>query len=84
MTPGDYLFAFHVSTANNGTWQVFGRQAASVAGIFDGAETNFWVDGFSNSTVAALPSSVVVTNTNYQRTGVGAMRQPGVILAGTF
>lgn len=84
MTPGDYLLAFNMSTTNNGTWRAFGRVGLNVVGTFDGFETANYLDGQSGSSSSSLPSSVVVTNTNYIRTGVGAMQQPGAIFVGTF
>ena len=85
MTPGDYLFGFHFRTTNNGTWRAFGRQAVSIVGTYDGVETDYFIDGTSNSSfTTAFPASVVATNTNYARTGAPALRQPGVILIGTF
>jgi hypothetical protein len=83
LTPGDYLFAFNFSTTNNGTWQVFGRQGVNIVNVFDGIETAYFLDGTSGSSTGAFPSSIVATNTNYGRTGIAALRQPGVILLGT-
>lgn len=85
LTPGDYMMGFHFRTTNNGTWRVFGRQAVNLVGTYDGVETAYFLDGTSNASfTTAFPSSVVVTDTNYARTGAPAMRQPGVILIGTF
>lgn len=82
--PGDYLVAFNYSTTNNGTWRMFGRQGLNLVGGYDGFETSNWVDGQSISSSLAFPASVVVTNTNYVRTGLQAMQQPGVIFLATF
>ncbi len=85
LTPGDYLFAWHFRTTNNGTWRIFGRPAASIVGALDANETNYWLDGTSvSSFTTAMPASINVTDTNYARTGAAALRQPGVILIGTF
>jgi len=85
LTPGDYIFAFNFQTANISKWGFFGRQGVEIVGTYDGIETGYFVDGFSTSTFAsAFPNSIVATNTNYVRTGVGALQQPGVILVGTF
>lgn len=83
MTPGDYLFAFVISTQNDGTCRVLGRQGVNIVGSFAGFETNYFVDGYTNSTIAALPGAIVANNTNYIRTGLSALRQPGFILFGT-
>ena len=82
-TPGDYLFAFVFSTTNNGTWQVFGKQGLNIVNVFDGIETSYFLDGTSGSSTGAFPASIAATNTNYGRTGLAALRQPGVILLGT-
>jgi hypothetical protein len=84
MTPGDYLLAFNISTTNDGTWRAFGRQGVNLVGGFDGVETNYFLDGVSVSSSAAFPGSIVATNTNYNRTGLEALKQPGVILLGSF
>jgi hypothetical protein len=85
LTPGDYLFAFNMQTSNNGTWGAFGRPSASIVGALDGAETNYYLNGTSvSSFTTAFPASINVTDTNYARTGAGALQQPGFILVGTF
>lgn len=83
LTPGDYLFAWQIQTANNGTWNVIGRAGVNIVGPYDGVETTLWLNGSSVSTVAAFPASIVATDTGYVRTGVPALRQPGAILVGT-
>ena len=84
MTPGDYLFAYHFQTTNDGAWSAFGRPGASIVGTYDGAETDYFIDGTSvSSFTTAFPASIVATNTNYARTGDNALQQPGVILVGT-
>lgn len=83
MTPGDYLFAFAISTTNDGTCRILGRQGVNIVGTFVGFETNYFVDGYTNSTLGALPAVVVANNTNLVRTGLSALRQPGFILFGT-
>lgn len=84
MTPGDYLFAFNLLTTNNGTWRMFGPQAVSIVGALDANETNYYLNGSSASSTTAFPGSINVTDTNYVRTGLNALRQPGFILIGTF
>ena len=83
MTPGDYLFAWAISTANGVSVNAFGRAAMNLVGGFDGMETSAPLNGISTSTVNALPVSVAITDTGYVRTGFSAMRQPGAILFGT-
>lgn len=83
MTPGDYLFAFAISTTNDGTCRILGRQGVNIVGTFVGFETNYFVDGYTNSSVNPLPDTIVANNTNYVRTGLSALRQPGFILFGT-
>lgn len=84
ITPGDYMLAVAMSTSNNGNWKVFGRQGPQIVGGFDGWELNNYLDGTSVSSSAGFPASFNMTNTNYARTGIGAFRQPGIILAGTI
>ena len=83
LSHGDYLFAWWFSTVNNVTCAVFGRNAASIVGTFDGFETSYFAHGTSISTIAAFAASVVATNTNYVRTGAPPLRQPGSVLLGT-
>jgi hypothetical protein len=84
MPPGDYLMVFLMSTTNNGTWRAFGRNGVNVVGLYDGVESKYWLDGTSISSTASLPGSIVVTDTGYARTGLGAQRQPGFIAIGTY
>jgi hypothetical protein len=83
MTPGDYLFAWWVSTANSVSCTVFGRAAMNLVGTYDGVETNYFLNGISSSSVGVFPASFAATDTGYVRTGFSALRQPGVILIGT-
>jgi hypothetical protein len=85
LTPGDYLMGLWVRTTNNGTWRIFGRQAMSLVGALDSNETNIYLDGVSTSSfTTAMPASINVTDTNYNRTGASALRSPGFIIAGTL
>jgi hypothetical protein len=85
LTPGDYLVGFWFRTTNDGTWRVFGRNGMNLVGTYDGIETSYFLDGFSTSSfTTAMPGSVVATNTNYVRTSLQALQQPGVILLGSF
>lgn len=83
MSPGDYLFAVMISTENDGTIRPFGRQGVQIVGSYAGFETNYFVDGYTNSTMGTLPGVIVANNTNYIRTGLSALKQPGFILFGT-
>jgi hypothetical protein len=83
MTPGDYLFAWAVSTANGATVRPFGRMAANIVGVFDGVETAAFLNGSSVSSVNAFPMSIAASDTGYARTGFSALLQPGAILLGT-
>jgi hypothetical protein len=82
MTPGDYMMGFIMSTTNDGTWQVFGRNGVNIVGSYEG-DTNAFLDGTSISSTTGLLASVAQSNTNYARTGIGALRQPGFIMLGT-
>jgi hypothetical protein len=81
--PGDYLIGVHVLTTNAGTWNIFGRQAMSLVGQLSLPVnvTNNFIDGVSVSSFSTLmPSSVIVSDTGYNRTGQSALRQPGFIV----
>jgi hypothetical protein len=83
-TPGNYLMAFWARTSNAGSWTWYGvDQSVSIAGEVDTAMTQQFLPGFSTSSVTAMPSSINVTDTNYVRTGVSALRQPGYLFMGT-
>lgn len=82
LTPGDYLFAWIISSNTAISGNVFGRAAANIVGTFDGFETNRFLNGSSASSTSAFPTSIVATNTNYARTGAPALRQPGAIFVG--
>lgn len=85
LTPGDYLMGLWAQTTNNGTWRIFGRQGMSLVGALDSNETNIFLDGVSTSSfTTAMPASINVTDTNYNRTGASALRSPGFIIAGTL
>lgn len=83
MTPGDYLFAWALSTENAASVRVFGRAGLNVVGTFDGVELTQFLPGTSVGTVSALPVSLAATDTGYARTGFSALLQPGAILFGT-
>ena len=81
--PGDYVFAIAVSTQNDGSARVFGRQGVNIVGSFAGADTAYFLDGISLSTTNAFPAQILATDTNYARTGLQAVQQPGFVLIGT-
>jgi hypothetical protein len=84
LTPGDYLFAWIVSSNTSlVTANVFGRAAANVVGTYDGFETARFLNGSSVSSTGAFPVSILATDTNYARTGSPVLRQPGAIFVGT-
>ena len=83
MNPGDYLFAFAISTSNDGSIRIFGRQGVNIVGSYAGAETGYFLDGVSLVTSNAFPLSVAATDSNYARTGMSAAQQPGFVLIGT-
>jgi len=81
--PGDYLIGVHVLTTNAGSWNIFGRQAMSIVGqlALPVNITNNFIDGVSVSSFSTLmPSSVIISDTGYNRTGQSALRQPGFIV----
>ena len=82
MTPGDYLFAWWISTANGAIVNIFGRAGLNVVGTYAGIETAYFLNGSSVSSVGVLPTSIVATDTGYARTGQSVMLQPGAILLG--
>lgn len=86
LTPGDYVMGlwWNVDSVTN-RFSIFGRQGMSIANALDPNQTNIYLDGISTSSfTTAMPVSINLTNTNYNRTGASALRQPGFIIAGTF
>lgn len=86
LTPGDYVMGLHfrASTAT-GAFTIFGRQGMAIVNAQDPNQTQLYLDGISTSSfTTAMPASINLTNTNYNRSGSSALRQPGFILAGTF
>jgi len=86
LTPGDYMLGFWFNaTTRTGDFSIFGRQGMSIANALDANQTMLYLDGISTASfTTAMPASINLTNTAYNRTGVSALRQPGFILAGTF
>lgn len=58
MVAGDYLFAFAISTQNDGTARMFGRQGANIVGSFAGAETNYLMPPPFANTITATVGAV--------------------------
>lgn len=83
MTPGDYLVALSLTTANDGTIRIFGRQGVNIVGMFASADAGYFLDGVSAVTATAFPLSIAATDVGYLRTGLSARQQPGFILLGT-
>jgi hypothetical protein len=88
LTPGDYLLGFWARTTNVGSWTWWGQSqtVALQVGINDDqGNSSYFMHGFSTSSFStAMPASINVTNTDYVRTGVSALRQPGFLLQGSF
>lgn len=86
LTPGDYMMGMWWSVDDRSqNFNIFGRQGMSIANALDANQTNIYLDGVSTSTFAtAMPASINLTNTNYNRTGASALRQPGFIIAASF
>ncbi len=78
------MVAVSMSAAANITLSVIAVSGLSGLGSYDGIETSQWMDGFSNASTAAFPSSFQVGDTGYVRTGAGANRRPTVTFFGTF
>ena len=76
------MVGFWFSSTNNGTAQIFGKNAVNIVGSNQG-DTDYWIDGTSVSSVASVLASWNKTLTNYARTGMAALRQPGFLLIGT-
>lgn len=89
LTPGVYLFAFQMQTANAGSWSYAGQGAnASVVGIYDSIESGangLWLPGALNgggSFATAMVASFNVTDSAYNRTVRGIA--PAISMFGTF
>jgi len=85
ITPGPYLFAFWMSTQNSATISIYGPMQFPVIGSGQvAAMSNLMLQGYSQATTNALPSSFAMTNTaSYIRTGATAAEQAGFIFQGT-
>jgi len=82
-TPGDYWYAVRMSTANAGTFTMYGAANSSVA--FSGnlgvasATNRQLIVGVGTTTSAAMPASIALTA--IQASGAGASRQPWILFS---
>jgi hypothetical protein len=85
VTPGPYLFAWWVSTQGSATVSYYGNpQQPVISSGQVAAMSNLMLNGYSQATTNALPSSFGITNTaSYIRTGATAAEQPFIIFQGT-
>jgi hypothetical protein len=85
ITPGPYLLAWWISTQNSATVSVYGpAQQPVISSGQVAAMSTLMLNGYSQATTNALPSSFGVSNTaSYIRTGATAAEMPFVILQGT-
>ena len=89
LTPGPYVLGWVFASTNatltaaNITLYGFMSLAAIASGL-GGAMSNLAFPGLSASSVAALPTSIGITNTSgYVRTGASVFNQPWMLLQGT-
>ena len=84
-TPGPYVLGIAVASANSASLTFYGNQSGNT--IVSGGGTfltNQVFDGFSASSIAAVPTSVAISNTTaYVRTGTSVNNQPWVLFQGT-
>jgi hypothetical protein len=85
VTPGPYLFAFWYSTQNSVSMSIYGpMEQPSISSGMVAAMSNLMLNGVSQATTNALPTSFGLSNTaSYIRTGATAAQQPFVIMQGT-
>jgi hypothetical protein len=85
VTPGPYLFAWWISTQNSATMSYYGpAQQPVISSGQVAAMSNLMLNGYSQATTNALPSSFGLSNTaSYIRTGATAAEQPMIIFQGT-
>jgi hypothetical protein len=85
ITPGPYLFAWWISTQNSATMSYYGpAQQPVISSGQVAAMSNLMLNGYSQATTNALPSSFGLSNTaSYIRTGMTAAEQPMIIMQGT-
>ena len=94
LTPAPYIFAFCVGTTSNSNPTItFAAPWVGVSGVIGGFVpgsnlqsllSNMAIQGFSVSSITALPASIGITNTSgYVRTGSQATQQPWVLMQGS-
>jgi hypothetical protein len=85
VTPGFWLFALWVSTQDSASISFYATGSQMTVNSGEGAALSTIVlPGYSQASVAALPSSFGITNTaSYIRTGTSVMHQPWFALQGT-
>ena len=85
VTPGVYLFAWWISTQNSATVSYYGNAGQpSISSGQVAAMSNLMLEGYSQATTNALPSSFGLSNTaSYIRTGATAAEQPFIMMQGT-
>jgi hypothetical protein len=85
ITPGPYVFGWWISTQNSATMSYYGTNAQpSISSGQVARMSTMVLAGYSQATVAAMPSSIGVSNTaSYIRTGATAAEQPYIVLQGT-
>jgi hypothetical protein len=85
VTPGPYLFAWWISTQNSASMSFYGPAAQpSISSGQVAAMSNLMLNGYSQATTNALPTSFGLSNTaSYIRTGATAAEQPYIVMQGT-
>lgn len=85
ITPGPYVFGWWISTQNSASMSYYGTNAQpSISSGQVARMSTMVLAGYSQATVAAMPSSIGVSNTaSYIRTGATAAEQPYIVLQGT-
>ena len=85
ISAGDYMIGAWFKTTNDGSWRFFGREGPTIIDALDVNETNHFHHGYYiNSYTSAMIASINVTNTSYVRTGGDALKQPSIILLGSY
>ncbi len=84
ITPGPYVFGWWISTQNSASMSYYGTNAQpSISSGQVARMSSMVLAGYSQATVAAMPSSIGVANTaSYIRTGATAAEQPYIVLQG--
>ena len=85
ITPGPYVFGWWISTQNSASMSYYGTNAQpSISSGQVARMITMVLAGYSKATVAAMPSSIAVSNTaSYIRTGATAAEQPYIVFQGT-